>query len=53
MNEDTEVYLELTDDEHDDAKTAAEDTARLLIAVRDHRNSNRADDKTDDSTEVH
>ena len=36
MDEDTDVSLELTDDEHPDAEAAAEDTARLLIEVRDN-----------------
>ncbi|WP_419187815.1 hypothetical protein [Stieleria bergensis] len=37
MDQDTEVYIELADDEHPDADAAAEDTARLLMEVRDQR----------------
>jgi hypothetical protein len=37
MSDDTDGLIELVDDEHQDAQTAAEDTARLLMAVRDHR----------------
>ncbi len=37
MDQDTEVYIELADDEHPDADAAAEDTARLLMEVNAHR----------------
>lgn len=37
MSEDKDVLIELTDDEDDNAKAAAEDTARLLIDIHDQR----------------
>lgn len=43
MDKDTDVFLELTDDEHPDADAAAEDTARLLIEVRDRRHESSPD----------
>ena len=43
MNEDTEDYLELADDEHPDAEAAAEDTARLLIEVRARREAEQTE----------
>ncbi len=51
-NKDTEVSLQLTDDEHEDAKTAAKEAARLLINVREHRRKNENADRTVDSTKV-
>ncbi|TWU21743.1 hypothetical protein Pla52o_39300 [Novipirellula galeiformis] len=47
MNEDTDVYLELTDNEHPDAEAAAEDTARLLIEVREQRATRQNDVSSD------
>lgn len=35
MSEDKDVLIQLTDDEDDNAKAAAEDTARLLIDIHD------------------
>lgn len=49
MNEDTEVLIELADDEHKDAKKAANETARLLLNVREHRRKNNNADRTFDS----
>lgn len=37
MSEDKDVLIQLTDDEDDNAKAAAEDTARLLIDIHDQR----------------
>ncbi|TWT71522.1 hypothetical protein [Crateriforma conspicua] len=37
MSEDKDVLIQLTDDEDDNAKAAAEDTARLLIDIHDRR----------------
>lgn len=37
MSEDKDVLIELTDDEDDNAKAAADDTARLLIDIHDQR----------------
>tara|TARA_R110002073_G_scaffold189532_1_gene348426 strand:- start:1556 stop:1714 length:159 start_codon:yes stop_codon:yes gene_type:complete len=46
MDEDTEVFIELAGDEHPDAETAAEDTARLLMEILEKR---RAKDEPDGS----
>jgi len=52
MNEDTEVYLELADDEHPDAETAAEDTARLLMEVQLCRQTSHLDQNGTSSSQV-
>ena len=43
MNEDTDVYLEIADDEHPDAEAAVEDTARLLIEVLARRETEQTE----------
>ena len=52
MNEDKEVYVELADDEHTDAEAAAEDTARLLLEVRNQRIAKTNDDGTGMASEA-
>ena len=47
MDKDTDVSLELTDDEHPDAEAAAEDTARRLLEVRDRRDGKDEEPNSD------
>ena len=46
VDEDTDIYFALADDEYPDAEAAAEDTALLLIGVRDRRNESTSEDQT-------